>query len=150
MGAGIKKGVKKSTKQIAQQAARQLSQEPLEILRSAGKQTVGAQEGEKPPYSQRGVVESEEQISPEEKERIRQRDLSRIRDLETEMKKIRLQKEQKQKERVLESEEEEQEQGKKGFLKEPSTKPKRGLLAQVKGRLSRLRRRRETRLPPSG
>ncbi len=123
-------------KRIVKQTAKKVQEESLETLKTVKKQVAGSDLPlPEPPASP--------EISPEGGAKIKQRDLERVRALEKEMEDIRKQKKQK------EEEEEKQE-----VLEEPVPdipgKPSRRIAAGMKGKLSKLKRKAEIRMPPSG
>ncbi len=96
---GLINDTKKSAKNLAQQVARQIAQEPLEILKAAGTQTLGTPEAS--PNSQRQQSNSSKQPGvavPDGayKEKVKQRDTRLLGALEQEIKEIRMQNEQKE------------------------------------------------------
>ena len=149
MDQGIKVAIGKQTKVFAQQAARTIAQEPLELVKSAGRQVTG-QEGPRQ-FPGENIVPNEpirrESVSLEEERKIKERGDRILAALETEMEDIRRQKELEQRERMKPKEVEEE---KDEVMVEPTPKRSRKFMSGMKGQLSRLQRKTESRLPPTG
>ncbi len=134
-------------KKIAKQAARKIQDESLETLKTAKKQVAG---------KKRADVSSEELpegVSPEEKKKIEAQGQRMREALEKEMEDIRKQKEQKEGEKLrqetLEKQKKEEEEETKPaphVVGKPSIKIPTGM----KGKLEKLKRKAEIRMPPSG
>ena len=147
MKPGIKSDTAKSAKSLAGQAAKQIAQEPLEILKQAGKQLAG--EGQKPMEVAPPTVETRVflGVPPEEKKRIQTRDTRLLQALEEEIKDIRKQKEMEEQKRI----EQLAPQVAPKPLVEPSTKRSRKLFSfGPKAQAERQKTRVERPLPPSG
>ena len=148
-------GVVSSGKKIARQAARQVAQEPLEIAKSVGGQVTGIETSQK-------MVEGEvfpearaesAAVSQEEEKEIKERGQRILEALEVEIKDIRKQKEAREKHESRGQEAEakrKKEESKRKPLQEVGTKPSRKFVAGIKGKVSRLKRKTELRLPPTG
>lgn len=94
---GLVNDTKKSAKNLAQQVARQIAQEPLEILKAAGTQTLGTPEVNPNKVKQPQSAPKQSATSAPDgayKEKIKQRDTRLLGALEQEIKEIRMQKEQ--------------------------------------------------------
>ena len=149
MDQGIKQAIGKQARILAQSAAKRFSQEPLEVVKSAGSQVTGI---EATGSDQGGVINREEIIgqkgvSLEEERKIKERGDRILAALEAEMEDIRRQKELEQRERMKPKEVEEE---KDEVLVEPTPKRSRKFMSGIKGQLSRLQRKTESRLPPTG
>lgn len=136
-------------KKAIKQVVRQIAQEPLEILKQAGKQVVA--EVQKPMEVAPRTAEAP-RVSPgvplEEKKRIQTRDARLIQALEEEIKDIRKQKEMEEAKRM---QEESQKEEKKKSLPSVPTKPSRRLFAfGAKAQAEKQKTRVEKPLPPSG
>ena len=149
MDQAIKTAIGKQTKVFAQQAAKTIAQEPLEVVKSAGRQVTG-QEGPRQ-FPGENIVSNEpvrrESVSLEEERKIKERGDRILAALETEMEDIRRQKAQEEMQRLKPDKVEEE---KDNVLVEPIPKRSRRLLSGMKGQLSRLQRKTESRLPPTG
>lgn len=174
--------VKKSTKQLAQQSAKQVAREPLEVIKTAGRQVAGAEKKEevKKPSDKTSVPEKARDITPEKKRKIEKKGENLFQAYQSELEDIRKQeifkdiqrriqngedvslidipgltREQREvlsaQKKALKLREEEEEKKKEDDQPvEPSTKIKRKMFTGVKGKLEKLKRKTETRLPPSG
>ncbi|MBI2103371.1 hypothetical protein HYT59_00035 [Candidatus Woesebacteria bacterium] len=176
---GIKTQVKQTGKQAAIKIAKQMAREPLEILKEAPKQALSSPDkrasDEEKSGESKELSDNREQEKAKDKEKSKRHTLA----LEAELKDIRRQKvledlqrriaggeeinlesypeltiEQKQ---VLKAQlaavkarKEKEKNGEAQTLIEPTTKPKKNLLAGVKTRVERLKHRGEIRMPPSG
>lgn len=134
-------------KKIAKQAARKIQDESLETLKTAKKQVVG---------EKRADVSSEELpegVSPEKKKEIEVRGQRMREALENEMEDIRKQKEQEEEKKLrqeaLEKQKKEEEEETKP-APHVVGKPSRKIPAGMKGKLEKLKRKAEIRMPPSG
>ncbi len=146
---------KKSAKQIAQDAAKKIAREPLEILKSAGSQVAGTektpegprenqasqqppQETGKPPVSEAEInAKSKRLMEALEKEL---EDIKKLKDQEA------LQEEQQE---VVE-EAQKVEANKAQPLVEPITAKKKHQMPGMQGKLDKLKKKSEIRMPPSG
>jgi hypothetical protein len=151
---GFKPGVSGSTKKIAKQAVKQVAREPIEILRTAGKQVSGAESAPRPNRElSREKVEPKEEKVPLDDERIKVKSKRLLTALEKEIEDIRKQKELEEEKKLKEEEIREQileEEEKKKPLPVISTKRPRGALKGMKGKLKKLKTKAEIRMPPSG
>ena len=151
---GFKSGVSGSTKRIVKQAVKQVAREPLEVLRTAGKQVSGVESVSKPVREvSQERVESKEEKSSLDEEKIKAKSKNLIEALEKEIEDIRKQKELEEEEKLKEEEIQEQiheEKEKEKPLPEISTKRARGALKGMKGKLKKLKTKAEIRMPPSG
>lgn len=151
---GFKSGVSGSTKRIAKQAVKQVAREPFEILKTAGKQVSGVESVSRPTREAlQEKVESKEEKSFLDEEKIKIKSKRLIEALEKEIEDIRKQKEQEEEKKLKEEEIEEkilEEKEKKKTLPEVSTKRARGVIKGMKGKLKKLKAKAEVRMPPSG
>jgi hypothetical protein len=145
MKPGVKSDVAKSTKQIAKKVARQAVQEPLEVLKSAGKQ-VKATEIPAGPLPEQRVSPQQVpgEVSEVEKKRIEAQGKRQLEKLEREIEEIRKKKKLEEKRKEPEKPEEP-----KKPLVEPQTRKPRKVVGWSK-KLKDIRRRAEIRRPPSG
>lgn len=152
---GLKRDVGKKAKGLAKHTAKKMAQEPFEVLKTAERQTVGVSPDVEPPIPPSDSAE----VTEEEKKKIEERGVRTLSALEKELEDIRLQRLRKEREEKVAQErakleKKEKEGAKKGELREPTTKRKRGLLGGfikgMKGKIERLRRKSEIRMPPSG
>jgi hypothetical protein len=98
-------------------------------------------------------VEAQHQVSDEEKRMINERARKRMQELEAELEKIKKDKQTQEMQRKLVDEEtskKKMDTGKPEPLPEVASKRPRGLFAGIVGRVKRLARKTETRLPPTG
>lgn len=139
----------KSAKKIAQQAAKQMLNEPFEVLKTSGEQVAGVKKNE--PFQVKRQKEQSPQTIEEEKNVDNAKSKRLIQALENELEDVRKQKEQEEKSKeAVEAQEKEEEfeiESQNSPLVEPSTKPRKGGL---KGFVEKVKKRTETRLPPSG
>ena len=168
-----------SGKKIVRQAVRQVAQEPLEIAKSVGGQVTGV-EGQGTRRPGQSIPETQGPVQPtvEDEQKIRQRGERILEALEAEIEEIRRQKVFKEVQRritagevinltnivELSSEQKrmlavqmqlvqankQKEEKVKNPLVEPGTKRGRNILEGMKGKVSRLRKKTELRLPPTG
>ena len=124
---------KKSSKKLAQQVAKQMAQEPLEILKQAGKQATGV---EKAPSNQNQPdLEKEKGKMAEERElkvKLEAQSKRQIQVLENELKKIQQEKDvKKQQEEIMQEQAEEVKKEEKKIkpLIEPASKRPRNIFA---------------------
>jgi len=138
--------VGKSTKKIVK--------EPFEVLKTAKRQVVGAEKLAQPePDKKGGAKEGAGEISSLEEEKIKTKSKRLLEALETEIEEIRkrkkLEEEEKLKEEELKTQEEEEGKKQKPLV-EPSSRRPRKIMKGMKGKLQKLKRRTEIRMPPSG
>lgn len=142
----IGKSATKSAKKIAQSAAKQILDEPFEILKKSGEQTVGVKREPQERRTEEKTVDMEEK---READNAKSRRL--IQALENELKDVEKQKqEEEQNKKITEEQKKQEETGLETNnlpLVEPSSKQKRG---GIRGFINRVKKRTETRLPPSG
>ena len=175
----LSQGVVSSGKKVVRQAARQTVHEPLEVVKTAGRQVAGVevQGAQRPGQS---IPETQGPVQPtvEDEQKIRQRGERILEALEAEIEEIRRQKVFKEVQRritagevinltnivELSSEQKrmlavqmqlvqankQKEEKVKNPLVEPGTKRGRNILEGMKGKVSRLRKKTELRLPPTG
>jgi len=149
----VTSNTKKTAKQLAQDIAKKIAREPIEVLRTAGGQVSGV---EKVPQTSRlkDPRGANEHISVNKEEVSNKAKSKRLIDaLEAELAEIKkikkqndleaLQAEKSQELQIEKSEET------KPFV-EPSTKQKKGVLTGMKGKIDKLKKRAEVRMPPSG
>ncbi|RLC29912.1 hypothetical protein DRH13_05070 [Candidatus Woesebacteria bacterium] len=152
---GFKSGISNPTKKIAKQAAKQMAREPLEILKTAGKQVSGAESTSGPireTSQEKGVGLKDERPLLDEK-KIKTKSKRLLTALEKEIEDIRKQKEFEEEENLKEEKNQKQileEQEKKKTLPEISSKRVRGVARGMKGKLKKLKTKAEIRMPPSG
>ncbi|MEJ2441745.1 MAG: hypothetical protein P8Y06_02385, partial [Patescibacteria group bacterium] len=127
----------------------QMAQEPLEILKTAGKQV-----SEKESVPSRPIETTEKTQDPsvdEAKEKAQSKRM--LTALENEIEEIRkkkkLEREQELRQEEAQKERAEEEEKKKPLPVTPS-KPSRGALRGMKGKLKKLKTKAEIRMPPSG
>lgn len=154
MNNSIKKGVGRSAKSIAQQVAKQAVREPLEVAKTAGRQVAGVEvQGTQVLSQPRPETQATAQPTVENEQKIKERGKRTLEALEKEMEDIRRQRKVKEQEELkaeqVRSVQEEKKQ-KPESLSEVSSKPSRKFVAGMKGKLSRLKRKTELRLPPTG
>ncbi len=91
--AGPISNTKKTTQQIAQQVARQMAQEPLEVLKDAGKQLIGSPEVSSHPNFEQPTQPTQQsgRDLKEHAQKLKQRDTRLLSALENEVKDIRKQ-----------------------------------------------------------
>ena len=177
---GIKTSVKKQTKQLGKHTAKQVIGEPLEVLKTAGKQVSGQEK--RTPSEKEPVIFGDSTISPQkpDEQKIKMKSRRLLEAHESELEDIRKEKvfkklqrkiaegedvpvenfpelsmEQKQilnaQKEAVEKREVVQKDGEP--LAEPSTKKKRGIIPGMrgmKGKVEKLKRKAEIRMPPSG
>lgn len=150
---GIAQDTSKSTKALAKQIARQMAQEPLEVLKQAGKQVGGVESVEKPQGSgQDSTLPSE--IDQAEKAKIETQSRRQLQALENELKDIRERKKQaelvkaQQEVQIAEARKEQEKQ--KGTPKASSKRSRRFLGFGRKTQAEKQQTRVEKPLPPSG
>jgi hypothetical protein len=151
----FKSGVVSSTKKIARQAAKQVVREPVEMLKTAGKQISGTETVSRSIHemSQERQVESKKEKAPLDEEKIKVKNKSLLTALEREIEDIRKQKEFEEEEKLKEEKIQEQilhDEEKKKMPPEISTKRIRGAARGMKGKLKKLKTKAEIRMPPSG
>lgn len=135
-------------------SSKKIVKEPFEVLKTAKRQVVGTEKLVQPEPDRKEGVEGGmgETISLEE-EKSKEKSRRLLAALETEIEEIRKQKkleeEEKLKEEELKAQAEEEEKESKPLI-EPSPRRPRKILGGMKGKLQKLRRRAEIRLPPSG
>ncbi|MFC1710258.1 hypothetical protein ACFL0F_01175 [Patescibacteria group bacterium] len=137
-----------STTRVAKKTAKKVMQEPLEVLSTAKKQVMPEKRGITPSKPPDFTPKTESKITPQEEAKLKQQSKKMIEELEDEIEKIRMEKKQKEEERK-QREQEELVKDKKSQdkpLTEPSTKPKRGMA----GKVEKLKKKTEIRMPPSG
>ncbi len=147
--AGLASDSTKSAKSLAKQIARQMAREPLEVLKTAGRQVGGAEKGEGPQEFPAGTPQGP---SVQEKAKIEAQGQRQLAALEAEIKEIQ---KRKQEETIVKVQEEQalaaQQQGQKKELPNVPSKPSRkffgfGKKAQAEKQKTRVERP----LPPSG
>lgn len=154
MKLGIKSDVKSSSKRIARRAAKQIAQEPLEVLKTAGKQVTGIEKPGESARQEPGKVDKvgKDSLSADEA-KIKAKSKSLLEALEVEIEDIRKQKEleeeKKLKEEEIVAQMQEQDKEAKPLLK-ISSKLSRKIPIGMKGKLQKLKRKVEIRMPPSG
>lgn len=140
-------------KQHAQQAARQILQEPIEILKSAGKQVVGGE------YTNQGEAQAPggQQVGQRELEEKRRKETARVQShtqaFQQELAEIRQLQEQGEREKIelrmreeQEKKQKEQQKREQNPLIEPVAKVKRGILGAAGAALGIKRKQRSTEL----
>lgn len=178
MNQGIKQAVGKQTRILAQKTAKTIAQEPLEVVKSAGRQVTGletsGQSMQRPPAGQ----SSSPSLNKIDEQKIRERGERVLQALESELKDIRKQKlfdqiqrkiangeqvnllsypelSQDQREtlesqmKVFEAQKANAEANNRTLV-EPKTKRPRKFLAGMQGQVDKLKRKTEIRLPPTG
>ena len=141
-------------KKTAKQTTKQLVHEPLEVLKTARKQIAGKEKITRPEQGKEEAVREGEKVSTSlEEEKIKMKSKRLLEALETEIEEIRkrkkLEEEEKLKEEELEAQAEEEEKKQKPLV-EPSGRRPRKIMRGMKGKLQKLKRRAEIRMPPSG
>jgi hypothetical protein len=130
-------------KRTAKQTTKQLVQEPLEVLKTARKQVAGREKiTRSEPDKEEAVREGEKVSTSLEEEKIKAKSKRLLEALETEIEEIR-------KRKKLEAQEEEEGKKQKPLV-EPSSRHPRKIMKGMKGKLQKLKRRTEIRMPPSG
>ncbi len=141
-------------KKTAKQTTKQLVQEPLEVLKTARKQVAGREKiTRSEPGKEEAVREGEKASTSLEEEKIKAKSKRLLEALETEIEEIRKRKKLEEEEKLKEEELKTQgeEEGKKQKpLVEPSSRRPRKIMKGMKGKLQKLKRRAEIRMPPSG
>jgi hypothetical protein len=152
----IKQNTKKSLKDLAKQAAKQAAQEPYEVAKTAGSQVTGAEkkEGERP-QEPMNLVEGNAQVTEEEKQAKEAQRRKLMQDLEEELEKVSEEEEAKRLQEEKEEEAEKMAKEKEKEEKEKETadvrgKQPRGVLKGMRGKIRKLRKKSEIRMPPSG
>ena len=141
-------------KKIAKQTTKQLVHEPLEVLKTARKQVVGKEKiTRSEPGKEEAVREGEKVSTSLEEEKIKAKSKRLLEALEAEIEEIRkrkkLEEEEKLKEEELKTQGEEEGKKQKPFV-EPSSRRPRKIMKGMKGKLQKLKRKTEIRMPPSG
>lgn len=149
----IKSDAAKSAKQLAKQAAKQAAKEPFEILSGTGKQFVGIEAvGENSwDIKQKENINEKENDLDKQKDKIQSKRM--IEALEKEIEDIRKQKEREDQEAQMLEEQEKKKVEEQKILEakpEVSSRPSRRLMTGMKGKLDKLKRKSEIRMPPSG
>ena len=141
-------------KKTAKQTTKQLVHEPLEVLKTARKQVAGREKITRPePGKEEAVREGENVSTSLEEEKIKVKSKRLLEALETEIEEIRKRKKLEEEEKLKEEElktQEEKEGKKQKPLVEPSSRHPRKIMKGMKGKLQKLKRRAEIRIPPSG
>lgn len=146
----VKTGVFSQAGSIAKKAGQLAAQEPLEVIKSAKSQVANE-------YSPQSTVPNPSELAPKsvgeiDEEEIKRKDLQRIRELEEEMAGFKRAREEKwaeiKKQQELEKAQEESHVDM--TLPQISSKPSRKLFTGIKGRVEKLKKRTEIRMPPSG
>ena len=144
------------TAQVAKKTAKRVVQEPLEVLNTAKKQVIPEGTKQSPSASPELITKPEEQITPQEEAKLKEQSKKMIDELEDEIEKIRMQKKQKEEEIKTQEEQEKlarKTQEEQKTLEEPPSKVKSGLAGAkkgMKGKIERLKKKSEIRMPPSG
>jgi len=141
-------------KKIAKQTTKQLVHEPLEVLKTARKQVVGKEKiTRSEPGKEEAVREGEKVSTSLEEEKIKAKSKRLLEALEAEIEEIRkrkkLEEEEKLKEEELKAQAEEGGKKQKSLV-EPSSRRPRKIMKGMKGKLQKLKRKAEIRMPPSG
>jgi hypothetical protein len=141
-------------KKIAKQTTKQLVHEPLEVLKTARKQVVGKEKiTRSEPGKEEAVREGEKVSTSLEEEKIKAKSKRLLEALEAEIEEIRkrkkLEEEEKLKEEELKAQAEEGGKKQKPLV-EPSSRRPRKIMKGMKGKLQKLKRKAEIRMPPSG
>lgn len=135
--------MKQQIKNIAKQAAKQIVQEPLEILKKAGEQVVGAPSVEnKPQQSQ-----IEKPVTPQEVQKKHAKARSLYTALENELKEIRAREAQK---KQLEQQPQPAKPQEKPLVEPPTKRSRRLFGFGQKAQAEKQKTRVEKPLPPSG
>lgn len=149
----IKTGVAKTAQQIAQQTARQIAQEPIEVVKAAGKQVSGVESTLS--IASPATVDKPTQVSQEEIKNLNEKDQTQSKmmyeNLQNEIQLIAQQKKDKeeQEKALSQAQKTEADQAPKALV-EVGTKPSRNPLRGMGKKLSDLKKRAEIRMPPSG
>jgi hypothetical protein len=150
----IKQDTTKTTKILAQQVAKKMAQEPLEILKQAGRQVGGTEKPEHPQVASETPSPGVREIPEEQKARIEMQSRRQLQALENELKDIQ---EQKRQQKLLKAEKEAQELEAQKVKEEQkplpkiATKPSRRLFGfGPKAQVEKQKTRVEKPLPPSG
>lgn len=123
---GVINDAKKKTQQMAQQVARQIAQEPLEILKDAGKQVLGTPEAApQQPQKTSGQQPSEYPDMAGRAQKVKQQDTRLLGALEQEIMEIRMQKAKKQEQIKMAEQEQKQQQAQVGGEAPPAVTSKR-------------------------
>ncbi|MCK4588284.1 hypothetical protein KAT60_00520 [Candidatus Woesebacteria bacterium] len=141
-------------KKTAKKTTKQLVHEPLEVLKTARKQVVGKEKITRPePDKEEAVREGEKVSTSLEEEKIKAKSKRLLEALETEIEEIRKRKKLEEEEKLKEEElkvQAEEEKKKQKPLVEPSSRRPRKIMKGMKGKLQKLKRKTEIRMPPSG
>ncbi len=131
-------------------SGKKILEEPFEILKTAKRQVAAKEKIIQPEPGERRKPEEGKSFLEEEKLKEKSRRL--LEALETEIKEIRKQKKLEEEEKLKEEElkMQKEEEKKQKPLAEPPTRRPRKILAGMKGKLQKLKRRAEIRMPPSG
>lgn len=147
MKPGLKSDTAKSTKNLAKQAAKQIAQEPFEILKQAGKQVVGGETLKYPTPQEVPQTQSPGGVTPELREKIKEKDTRLIEALEKEIEDIKVQKKMEEQKGVEKAPPQEAPKP----LVEPLTRRSRKLFSfGPKAQAERQKTRVEKPLPPTG
>lgn len=126
-------------------SSKKIVKEPFEVLKTAKRQVIGTEKLAQPePSRKEGVEGGTGETSSLEEEKMKVKSKRLLEALETEIEEIRKQKELKEEEKLKEEEE------KSKPLVEPLPRRPRKVLGGMKGKLQKLKRRAEIRMPPSG
>ncbi len=141
-------------KKTVKQTTKQLVHEPLEVLKTARKQVAGREKITRS-ESDKGeaVREGEKAPTSLEEEKIKMKSKRLLEALETEIEEIKKRKKLEEEEKLKEEElrvRTEEEEKKQKPLVEPSSRRPRKIMKGMKGKLQKLKRRAEIRMPPSG
>lgn len=140
-------------KKLAKATAKRVLQEPLEIMKSARQQVTVSEVKTKSSNTTDSDKEAvSEKSTPVNEEKIKQKSRRLMEALEAELEDIKRKKKEEEEEKLQEEmlvEKKKKEEEKKKPLIEPGTKPTRKL-GGIKGKLSKLKRKAEIRMPPSG
>lgn len=140
-------------------AAKQIAKEPLEIFKQAARQTSPYEykrplSGWPPKGQAKDTVSDQYQVSEEEREKINEKARKRMEELKVELEDVRRKQQLKDKQRLeaekMAGERRRESQEQHEPLQEVPTKRPRGMFAGIMGRVKKLRRKTELRLPPTG
>jgi len=150
----IGSSVKKSARDLAKASAKQVLKEPLEILSSVGKQVVGTETGgQNVPQENQSSGAFESQVGPQKEEEIKAKSKRLIEALEQELEDIKRQKEMEEQgklqEEIVEARQEAEEEQAQPLI-EPVTTRKKHQMPGMAGKLDKLKKKAEIRMPPSG
>lgn len=138
---GVINDAKKKTQQMAQQVARQIAQEPLEILKDAGKQVMGTPEVQSQAQKPQADSSNSQADIAGRAEKVKQQDRRLLGALEQEISEIRMQKAKAQEQaKVQEQQRQQQQQASVESVPMVTSKRSRRMGAQPQGQKASVER----------